>query len=92
MEGWKMEQKLNRLQSWSWESIENVYIILGKQLKEYELVNSRIAVPKMVNINFSYHDNDFITRFWYDIDKIDWHLKILDAEISRRNRLVGVIG
>lgn len=83
--------KHNGLHSWSWGSIQDVYAILGKQLKNHEAYRNRCNIPQNIDINFSDHDNTFIIRFWRDVNRIDAHLQMLDTEIARRNNLIGVI-
>lgn len=79
----------NSVQSWS---IQSVYKSYGTLLGQYAEIDKRIAIPKQIDIKFTDDNNVFIMKFWRDVNRIDDHLKVLDAEISRRNNLVGVMG
>jgi hypothetical protein len=86
-----VEVMRGNLQSWSWGDITRIYAILGGMLEQYNGVHQRIKVPKP-NIKYSDHENIFFLRFWGDVRRINEQLQALDAEIARRNRLIGVIG
>lgn len=79
------------LQSWSWGDIQAIYAILGQQLHEYLGVHQRINVPR-ADVKYSDRENVFFLRFWGDVLRINSQIACLDAEILRRNRLLGVIG
>jgi hypothetical protein len=76
---------------WSWESIVGVYAALGKVFQSYDEINKRINVPKP-DIGFKDDENTFIMRFWGDVNRIDAQLQILEAEMNRRKKLIGVFG
>jgi hypothetical protein len=44
------------------------------------------------HIELTDESNTFLIRWWKDINRINEMLKVLDAEIKRRNNLVGVMG
>lgn len=69
-----------------------MYRIYGEQIQEYAGVAERIEIPSTIDINLSDNDNIFILRFWRDVKRIDAQIRVLDAEINRRNNLVGVVG
>lgn len=79
------------LQSWSWRDIIVIYSIIGDMLSEYNGIHQRIGVPKP-NIKNSDQENIFFIRFWRDVKRLEEQLSVLDAEITRRNRLIGVVG
>ena len=80
------------LASWSWRDIIAVYRALGKQLQKHYEYSVRCNIPKTIDINYSDENNMFIIRFHQDVDKVNFQVEALDAEILRRNRLVGVMG
>lgn len=80
------------LVKWSYQEIFQTYRILGGMLAEYEGVNDRVKVPKQMHIDNDDATNLFILRFWRDVKRINLQLTVLDAEIARRNSLIGVIG
>lgn len=79
------------LGSWRWQDIQSIYAILGRMLGEYNGVHSRIGVPKP-RIEYGDAENIFFIRFWQDVVRINEQLKVLDREIARRNKLIGVMG
>lgn len=79
------------VRSWSWKSIQDVYAILGKQLEDLNGIQNRCSIPANIDIKYSEAENSFIIRFWRDVKRIEQHLQVLDAEIKRRNSLIGVI-
>lgn len=87
-----MAHQSNKLQSMSWQSIQSIYAILGQRLEEYNGIKKRLGVPDTMDIHLSDNDNVFIVRFWRDVNQVNGHLKALDAEIARRNTLIGVMG
>lgn len=78
------------LQSWSWRDIVVIYSIIGTLLSEYNGIHQRIGVPKP-NVKYCDCENIFFIRFWRDVKRLEEQLQTLDAEITRRNGLVGVI-
>lgn len=80
------------LSNFSWQDLQATYAHLGKQMGQYEGVHKRIGVPATMDINLSDADNIFISRFWRDVTRIEKQFKLLDAEIARRNNLIGVMG
>ena len=81
-----------KLSSWSWQEIQGVLRIYGKQLSEYQNVNKRINVPKSMNIDYTDESNIFISRFWREVKRLDLSITQIDREISRRQKLIGVMG
>ena len=86
-----VEVMRGNLQSWSWGDIQHIYSILGSMMNEYAGIHQRIGVPKP-NVKYCDCENIFFIRFWRDVKRLEEQLKCLDQEISRRNKLIGVIG
>lgn len=74
--------------SWSWQDIQKVYKAMGNLLDNYK----RINLPEAIDIKLSDRENLFIIDCHRSIDRIDQQLTVLDKEISRRNKLIGVMG
>lgn len=85
-------QSTKQLSSLSWQSIQGIYAILGQRMQEYNDLQKRIGIPGTVDINFPDDKNILILRFWRDVTKVNEEIKLLDAEIARRNKLIGVMG
>jgi hypothetical protein len=89
---------MSNLQAWSWQSIHRVYTILGVQLDQYKDIAERFELdlplkPKPgETIRYADGSTDFIRHFYVGVHRINEHLRVLDAEIARRNQLVGVMG
>lgn len=86
-----VEVMRGNLQSWSWKDIQHIYQIIGSQMNEYSGIHQRIGVPKP-NVKNSDQENIFFIRFWRDVSRLEEQLSALDREISRRNKLIGVVG
>ena len=78
--------------SWSWQNIQDIYAVLGRQLEDYRQLKKRFSIPRTVDINFPDDKNTLILHFWRDVTKINQQIVVLDAEIKRRNNLLGVMG
>lgn len=93
-----IDELSNNLQAWSWQSIQRTYAILGSQLNDYKEVAERFELdlplkPKPgETIQYADGSTDFIHHFYVGVRRINEHLRVLDAEIARRNLLVGVMG
>jgi hypothetical protein len=89
---------MSNLASWSWQSIQSTYEILGTQLNNYKEVADRFELdlplkPKPgETIRYADGSTDFIRHFYVGVHRINEHLRVLDAEIARRNELIGVMG
>jgi len=93
----------SKLSSWSWQDIHCVYQTFSNQLMEYKMVADRfeIPVPMDKELRTMTHGivkakdqqfQDFINRWFRDVNKIVGQLSVLDREIARRNKLIGVMG
>lgn len=81
------------LSSWSWGDITRVYKSFSDQYQEIDRVSKSVGIRKLeVNIDYLDLKNIFILRALRDVRKIEAHIAVLDAEIARRNKLIGVIG
>lgn len=81
------------LAKWSWGDITRVYRSFTEQYQEIQRVANSVGVQKLeVNIDYPDLKNIFILRALRDVRKIERHIGALDAEIARRNQLIGVIG
>lgn len=80
------------MKRWSWKDIQAVYAAFGQVLETYKGYQTRCNIPRQMNINLSDDENLFILRFWRDVQRVDSQLAVLDAEIARRNSLIGVMG
>jgi hypothetical protein len=65
---------------------------VAKDLKEYEGVRQRMGIPRTMDIELGEHDNIFIARFWEAVQVTNAQLYVMDQEIARRNKLIGVMG
>ena len=88
----------NKLGNWKWQDIQLTYQVLANQLMEYKEVADRFEMdlplkPK-VGEPIVYADGslDFIHHFYAGVNRINNHLNVLDREIARRNKLIGVMG
>lgn len=81
----------SNLASWSWKDIQDVYTSIGLVLQSYQLIGMRIEIPQ-AHIDRTDEENTFILRWHTDIKRCDAQLAALDAEIARRNKLLGVMG
>lgn len=90
-----------QLAKWSWQDITKVYQNYGEQLKEYARMRPIFGideaidlVPKpgqMVPVE-SFENVLAVGRWFTDVTRINDHIKMLDHEIARRNKLIGVMG
>lgn len=81
------------LSRWSWAEIQAVYATFVHQYQEIERISKSCGIEKMeINIDYPDLKNIFILRALRTMRKIDRHVAVLDAEIARRNKLIGVIG
>lgn len=84
--------------SWSWQNIQAVYQILGRQLNEYKEIADRFEMDLPLKprpgeiIQYADGSTDFIHHFYAGVSRINEHLRALDQEIARRNKLIGVMG
>ena len=81
-----------KLSKWSWQEIQGVYRVYGQQLKHYQQLKNRIDIPETMHIEYTDESNIFISRFWREIKRLDLSVTQLDREISRRQKLIGVMG
>jgi hypothetical protein len=89
----RKKEKMNPVVSrWNWQTIFVVYRELGQQLSAYNGIQKRIGPMPQPHIELTDESNTFLIRWWKDINRINEMLKVLDAEIRRRNNLVGVMG
>lgn len=90
-----MEQLLIK---WSWQEIFAVYKIYGDQLIEYKRIAETFDLELPVRIKpgelIGYSDEKvaFIDRWLGDVIKVNRYIDVLDQEIARRNKLIGVMG
>lgn len=84
---------VNNLSKWSWADIQAVYATFAHQYKEIERLTKACGIEKLeMNIDYPELKNIFIIRALRSIKQIDKHVAILDKEIDRRNKLIGVMG
>jgi hypothetical protein len=77
--------------SWSWQTITAVYRVLSDRLKEYNEFHQRINIPH-ASIEYSDEENLLFLQFWRDVARLNSEIEVLDREIARRNKLIGVMG
>jgi len=77
--------------SWSWQTIVAVYRVLSDRLQEYNGLHQRINIPH-ASIEYSDEENLLFLRFWRDVARLNSEIEVLDREIARRNKLIGVMG
>lgn len=78
--------------SWSWQEIQYIYKAYGMQLIELSRVK-RVFGLDMVQRGMKDAGYQFVQEaFRTQVDEVDGMLSLLDAEISRRNNLIGVMG
>lgn len=86
------------LGNWSWQDIQRVYRILGTQLEGYADIAGRFEIqlplkPKPGEIiRYANGEEKFVSSFYAGVCRINAHLAVLDDEIARRNKLIGVMG
>lgn len=89
---------MNKLMSWKIQDIKKVYQTFGIQLEGLRDDAERIGVSLPLEITvgtlIGIEDpkDDRIFYILKTASEINRHLKVLDAEIARRNKLVGVLG
>lgn len=78
----------------SWQEIELMYEVYGAQLVELarvkEVFNFSMEDHRMLATNSSFDVAENHFQNW--VGEVDGMLVLLDAEIKRRNALIGVIG
>ena len=80
------------LQSWSWRDIQLVYKHIGGQMFNLLGIKKRLNLPNTIDAFYPDDLNIMIIRMNRDADWFDDQLKVLDKEIARRYKLIGVIG
>lgn len=89
---------MNKLLSWKIQDIKKVYQTFGIQLEGLRDDAERIGVSLPLGVTvgtlIGVEDpkDDRIFYILKTASEINRHLKVLDAEIARRNKLVGVLG
>jgi hypothetical protein len=84
--------------SWSWQSIQAVYQVLGHQLDDYKDIADRFEIHLPIDptpgamVPIPVGAEDFIHHWYNGVVRINGQLKVLDQEIARRNELIGVMG
>lgn len=80
-----------QLSSWSWQQIHQTYRQYGLQLAELARLKKTFRFGlKQRGVNYMF---DFVSdSFQRNVDEIDGMLILLDAEIARRDTLIGVMG
>lgn len=87
--------ELKSLSSWSWAQIVEKYRSYGAELQELSRVskifeNHDVQQIDVYTIDGSY---EIVRTAWQNsVDETDGMLVLLDAEIARRNKLIGVMG
>lgn len=97
-----MSNDLSNLRSVSWQTLTDLLMVYGEQLINYQEVaktfkidlpitsNSIVkVVPRRQKNSLEY---DFIRRFILGIQSIYAQVDVVNREISRRNKLIGVMG
>lgn len=80
------------LKSWSWQEIISLYRVYAKMFNEYEGYKNRCHIPDSIRIDYPDEENLFVMRFMKDVKRLSAQVSVLDAEIARRNSLIGVMG
>lgn len=80
------------LRKWSWPMIISVYRTLGENAQEMNRIQKTFNIPDTIDTSYPDLLNIFILRFNRDADRLEEAFNRLDAEIDRRNRLIGVVG
>lgn len=78
------------LSAWSWNDIHLLYFVYSQMFLELNEIHKRVNFPKP---SFDFEDavNSYLMRFWREVTRIDQQLEVLDIEIARRKKLVGVV-
>lgn len=85
------------LAAWSIQEIQALYLIYGRQLEEYKDIADRFEINLPVEaepgevIPVPVGAESFVNSWYNTVHKINSQIRVLDAEISRRNTLVGVM-
>lgn len=74
------------------QDILALYKILNKQLQDQVGLKKRFKIKDQIDFSYSDEENSFILHFNRDTARILAQVKILDREIARRNKLIGVMG
>lgn len=88
-----MEPKF--LNSWSWQQISEKYRKYGAELQELARVSKIFEDHNVQQIDVYALDGNYqiVRQAWQNsLDETDGMLTLLDAEIKRRNNLIGVMG
>jgi hypothetical protein len=85
------------LMHWSWQDIHKAYQVQAKLLNEYADAARRcgFTFPVPMGVVTAYQDPGerlFIEMVYVGVQPIERRLRALDAEIARRNKLIGVMG
>lgn len=89
---------MNHLAKLSWQQIAQVYKKYGNQLNEYRAIAIRFDLDLPIKFRpgeiFEYTPDfaDFLGRYVLGVSKLNKQLAVLDTEIARRNKLIGVMG
>ena len=78
------------LKSWSWSQIIRLYKVYGTMINDLNGIKERVEMVEP-NIDFDDPINIFLMRFHTDCMKVNRNIEYLDKEISRRNKLIGVV-
>lgn len=78
------------LSNWSWQQIAQAYKKISRNLITLHNLHSRINFPQPT-MDFEDEVNSYLMRFWRAVTLADQRLEVLDIEIARRNKLIGVI-
>lgn len=97
--------RLPSMGSWSWQNIQKMYELYGKQLETYRDIADRfelqLPITKEQPLKLKPGDvittadagrHAFVGAFARDVRRINQQISVLDTEIARRNNLIGVMG
>ena len=93
------------IRSWSWQSIQSFYKVLGIQLEGYGDIADRFELqlpldrptvrqlkPGDIVTVAESGRYTFVARLCTEVKLVNDQLNVLDAEISRRSQLIGIMG
>lgn len=91
---------LETLKSWSWQDIQAVYEVLGHQLRDYKDTADRFELKlpmrlkpgAVLPLDGDPQRAEFVGRWYLGVNRLNMQIDALDYEISRRNKLIGVMG
>lgn len=84
--------KTSLLMAMSWQDIISLYKVYGEMVMQYKGYKERCQIPSSIKVQFGDLENMFVLQFNREVKRLDAQINVLDKEIARRNKLIGVMG